>query len=253
VATAAVLSDGVSRGRFLALRLGIGRPGTLVPLRVAALGGHPLWVRPRSGDHDLITEDCVHGFADPPAELAGRQLSTIVELGTNIGVGLCLLAHRHAAAHLLGVEAHPGSAALAQRNVRPWADRVQVLHSAVWPRAGHVVLDQGSGKHSGFTVREADGGEHAELKVWARTVEEILEDFRPGRPVDYLYMDIEGTHHRLLHGDAPWLQRVRAIKVAGHAGTDYSDADCAGDLARQGFEARVEPYEPVGWAVGVRP
>lgn len=67
-----------------------------------------------------------------------------------------------------------------------------------------------------------------------------------------MYVDLEGTHAQLLRGEAPWLRRVRAIKVSCHLETPYSEEDCAQDLRRHGFRARVIALEPTGWTVGVR-
>ncbi len=250
--TTAELSDAASRARYLVLSLGWGRRGTVVPLRVTALGGRPLWVRPRGGDVAVLTEAFARAYAEPPPELGDRPLETIVELGTHIGASLCRLAHRNPGARLLGVEADPGNAALARRNTRPWADRVHVLEAAVWTGARQVELGSGSGLESGLVADQPEAGSSSGLKVRARTVDEILDGFASDRTIDYLYMDLEGTHERLVRGRPPWLERVRAIKVAGHAGTAYSDAACARDLVAAGFQARVEPFESNGWAVGVR-
>jgi hypothetical protein len=116
-----------------------------------------------------------------------------------------------------------------------------------------VVIDRASGGEAGFTVRAREPHESAAAAVLAVRLDEILADFHPEEPIDYLYLDIEGTHERLLGGEPRWLERVRAIKVSGHDGTDYSEADCARDLERLGFRTRVLPLEPTGWTVGVRP
>ena len=81
---------------------------------------------------------------------------------------------------------------------------------------------------------------------------ELLSGFHPGEPIDYLYMDLEGYHEPILRGSPEWIERVRAIKVSGHLGTDYSEEDCARDLERLGFRTRVIPLEPLGWTVGIR-
>jgi FkbM family methyltransferase len=251
-----VLCDWRSRLRFVRLRLGWpGQPeGETVPLRLRALEGRALHVRPGTSDAVVVVEDFVLGFADPPAEVAAGQLARIVELGTNIGAGLAALAQRYPHASVLGVEADPANAALARRNLEPWADRCQVLETAVWEGPGDPVIDRAGGRETGFTVRARGAHEDpSDSAVPAATVDDILEGFHPGEPIDYLYLDIEGTHERLLSGEPRWLGRVRAIKVSRHAETAYSEADCARDLERLGFRARVEPLEPTGWTVGVRP
>ncbi len=256
VATFRVLSDWRSRLRFARLKLGrrLVRGGEPVPLRLRALGGRALHVRPGTSDVTVVVEDYVCGYADPPDEVVRGRLTRIVELGTNIGAGIALLAERHPRASLLGVEADPANAALARRNLEPWADRCRVVEAAVWDGRDELVVDGSAGRETEFTVRarEARAGP-ADTTVPAATVDELLADFHPGEPIDYLYLDIEGTHERLLGGEPSWLERVRAIKVSGHEDTDYTEEDCARDLERLGFRARVIPLEPTGWTVGVRP
>jgi FkbM family methyltransferase len=243
-----------SRLRYLALRLGLGSSRGPVPLRLKALHGQALWVRPGTSDAMVVVEDFVHGFADPPAEVDRTGPTRMVELGSNIGAGLAGLAHRYPDASVLGVEADPGNAALARRNLAPWADRCRLVEAAVWEGPGRPVVDHHGGRASGYTVRSSNGGEAdasgGELR--SMTVEELLADFHPGEPIDYMYLDIEGTHAQLLRGEARWLDRVRAIKVSRHLETPYSEEDCARDLRRLGFRTRVVPLEPTGWTIGIR-
>jgi FkbM family methyltransferase len=247
-----------SRLRFLGLRLGLGSGRGPVPLRLKALDGHALWVRPGTSDAMVVVEDFVHGFADPPAEVDRTGPTRMVELGSNIGAGLAGLAHRYPDASVLGIETDSGNAALARRNLAPWADRCRLVEAAVWEGPGRPVVDHRGGRESGYTVRstngseaptagEAGGGERRSL-----TVDELLADFHPGEPIDYMYLDIEGTHAQLLRGEARWLDRVRAIKVSRHLETPYSEEDCARDLRRLGFRARVVPQEPTGCTIRIR-
>jgi FkbM family methyltransferase len=249
----ALLSDRRSRWRYVALRLGWARgrgPLGTVALGLKPLGGGSLHVRPGGSDVAVLVEDLLYGFHEPPAELAERPLATIVELGTNIGVGLAALAVRYPAATLVGVEADPDSAAVARLNLAQFGERVRLVEAAVWDAEGRLVIDRSEGRASGFTVRLAGPGEAGDLT--AITVDQVLERIGPGAGADYLYMDVEGAQRRLLGGDAPWAERVGAIKVSAHHGTDYSEQDCARDLERLGFKTRVIELDPTGWTVGVR-
>ncbi|MEA2366281.1 MAG: hypothetical protein QOI32_1793 [Thermoleophilaceae bacterium] len=249
--TLRLFSDWRSRARYVRLRL---RPaeGPPVPLRLRPLGGAPLWVRPGTSDVEVIFEDYVGGFHEPPEEVRGRRLDCIVELGTNIGAGLAALAASNPGATLLGVEADPDNAGLARRNVSEFGERCRVLTAAVWHEPGELVVDRGGAKATGFVVRPVGELDRDVTTVPARTVGQLLDELGPGRVVDYLYLDVEGAHAGLLTGDADWATRVRSIKVSAHHATSYSEADCARDLERLGFTARVIPLEPTGWTVGVR-
>jgi FkbM family methyltransferase len=246
-----LFSDWRSRARYIRLRVRPGH-GPPVPLRLRPLGGAPLWVRPGTSDVAVIFEDYVGGFHEPPEEVRGGQLDCIVELGTNIGAGLAALAASNPAATLLGVEADPDNAALARRNVSHFGERCRVLNAAAWHEPGELVVDRAEGRATGFVVRPVGELERGTATVPARTVGQILDELGPDRLVDYLYLDVEGAHAGLLTGDAAWATRVRSIKVSAHHATSYSEADCARDLERLGFTARVIPLDPTGWTVGVR-
>lgn len=237
----------------LARALGWGESGPPVRLRLKPLRSLPVFARPRTSDLDVLAEDLLEGFPLPPDELAGRTLSTIVELGSNVGIGLCALAAAHPEAELMGVEADPENVALARANTAALGGRCRVEEAAVWDRDAEVVVDRAVGRATGFTVRERRGDDPVGLLgVRAVAVTSLLAGFRPGEPIDYLYLDIEGAHARLLTGDAAWLGRVQAIKVAGHHDTEYGETQCADDLRRLGFRARVVPFGATGWTVGIR-
>jgi FkbM family methyltransferase len=245
-----ILSDWPSRLRFVRLRLvGGDEP---VPLRLRPLGDRELWVRPHTSDAQVVVEDFVHGFADPPDEVAGRPLSRVVELGSNIGVGLALLAERFPESSVLGVEADPANATLARRNIAPWSDRVRLVEAAVWEGPGEPVVERAGAHETGFRVRGRGTAEDGNGTMPAVRVGDLLSDFSPTEPIDYLYMDIEGHHEPILRGEPEWVERVRAIKVSRHLETDYSEEDCARDLERLGFRTRVILLEPTGWTIGVR-
>ena len=83
----------------------------------------------------------------------------MVELGSNIGVGLALLAERYPESRVLGVEADPANAALARRNLAPWADRARLVEAAVWEGEEEPVMERRGAQETGFTIRGREPGE----------------------------------------------------------------------------------------------
>ncbi len=225
-------------GRIALLRLATKAARQPVQVRVKALNGNAVTLRPGTTDLENLVEGVIAGYAQPPRE--ATNLNTIVEIGTNIGIGLALLAARNPRAKVYGVEADPGNFALAQRNLAPYG--ATLLNAAAWDEETTVEL--AGERASGRETRTGKG-------VRALPLTRLLHELVGARPVDYLYMDIEGAHARVLRSaDTGWADQVRTIKVAGHAATPYDEHQCAADLQRLGYSTRVEPYDPIGWTVG---
>jgi FkbM family methyltransferase len=229
----------------------VGVSGGATPLRLRALAPSTTFVRPGTSDTSVVAESLRGGYCLPPEEIANRPLRTVVELGSNIGLGLATLAVRFPEAQLLGVEADAENHALALHNTRPWHDRCTVIHAAAW-RSNERLTVERDGRHaSGFTVRAARVEEAG--TVMGFQVDHLLRDRFDDKPIDYLYLDIEGAHHQILTADADWLRRVQAIKVSAHIDTPYDEHACAADLRAAGFETRAIETETTGWTVGIRP
>lgn len=257
--TLGLMDDAASRLRVLALasdrlrnRDAAPAASATVPLRIRPLGGLTVHVRPRSHDLYLLWATMRLRWSAPPREIAARPIRRIADLGLNGGIDLAALAHANPRAELLGVEADAANVAVARRNVAAFGDRCRVVHAAAWDRAATLSIERRGRMTTGYVVTDAGAGPASE-RVPARTVAQLLGERWPdGGPIDFLYLDVEGAHARLFGSPDGW-DRVHAVKVAGHAETAYSEADCARDLRRLGFLTRVIPGEPIGWTVGVRP
>lgn len=256
--TLALMADTCSRVRLLVIwgnrlrGMHAVRPSTrTIPLRIRPFGGRAVHVRPGSNDLFLLWATLRLRWSAPPRELAGTSLRRIAGLGLAGGLDLAALAYAHRDAELLGVEADAENVAVARLNVAPFADRCRIVHAAVWDREASLQIVRAGRAIDTYEVSE-NGAASSSGPVPGWTVAELLAERWPdGEPVDYVHVDVEGAHARLFHPGADWA-RVRAVKVAGHHGTAYSEAECARDLERLGFRARVIPGKPVGWTVGVR-
>jgi FkbM family methyltransferase len=258
----ACLSDWPSRRRLIGLRLQQQRQGeitnpeadTAVSVNVKALGGGPLFIRPRSSDIDMLWDTYVADWHLPPPEVRDRPLRRIVELGTNIGTGLAGLGVRYPDAKLLGVEPDPQNAALARRNLARFGDRCSFIQAAIWDVDADLVVVR-TRREWGLVVRPREATDPPEWPtVPAQSVGSVLADFEPGEPIDFLFMDIEGTEQRILEADdTEWAQRVRCIRVECEYHYKVDVTACCDALVRLGFDVQIEP---VGWATfvyGVRP
>lgn len=256
------LADWPSRRRMLSLRREQRREGELpnpqassaTSVNVKALNGGPLYIRPRSSDIDMIWDTFVAGWYLPPSELTDMPMRRIVELGTNIGTGLTGLAIRYPEARLLGVEPDPQNAALARRNLERFGDRVQLVESAIWDTDAELVVERRR-REWGLVVRPREDSDPADWPtVPARSVSNVLADFDPGEPIDFLFMDIEGTETRVLEADdVSWADRVQVIRVECETEYGSDPQRSARALEAMGFDVRIEPVSWASFVFGVRP
>lgn len=248
-------SDIASRAELLRLRFAGQRPKDppdTASVRVRALAGRALTLRKGTTDIYALTDDLVFGSHLPPREIRDRPLRRIVELGTNIGVGLADYAHRYPEARLLGVEASPDNAALARRNVQAWRDRCRVIDAAVWDRDCSVTFE--GTEEYGFTVRELAGAPGDDRPVVAaRSVDSLLEEHMPDGDIDFVLLSVERSEQRILRAGGSWPARVRAIKVETYPDDAYGPAHVIADLSRLGFAARADDSRAGTFAVGLRP
>ena len=122
-------------------------PADAVAIPMRALGGEPIWVRPRSSDLPNAVAYYVEAEHRPPPGV--ENPSVIVELGSTCGVALTALAHDYPRARLLGVEPDPGNVEAARRNVARYGDRCEVVQAAIWDETIELTVDRSSpfGEH----------------------------------------------------------------------------------------------------------
>jgi FkbM family methyltransferase len=222
-----------------------------VAVRLRALGGGEIHLRPSSTDIDVVADDFLFGYQLPPREVKSRALGTIWELGTNIGLGLADLGLRYDRAALLGVEPDPENLRLARRNLAGLGGRCELVEAAVWDDDSELVVE--GDQEYGLTVRPR--GEHdlpSVASVRGVSLNTLLAEHDPGGRIDFMLMDIEGTEQRVLRNNTEWAARVAAIKVELHPQTGYSADLCAADLRRLGFRTRSEPLWWGGFVHGFR-
>jgi FkbM family methyltransferase len=219
-----------------------GEPGRV---RVRPLGGAAFELRPGTTDALVLRDTFRDRHYPPPPEAVRRGVRQIVDLGSNIGATVAHNAFAYPEARILGVELDPDTAALARRNLAPWADRCEILQGAVWTEDGSVRYD--GPREDGRHVSDAAGGRSTR----ALSMDTVFAHLPPGARVDYLKMDVEGVEAQLLSGAAAgWLDRVDSLSLQVHH--PYTTDECERDLAALGFVTRRSPSR-TDYVVGVRP
>ena len=242
--SARVTSDRESLRTFVRLARGEGGDGLRSPagLRLRALGGHRVLVRPGTSDLDTVWGTFGRRYHLPPPDLGTPH--TIWDLGANVGLTMAHFAFLFPHARVLGVELDGENVALARQNLAPWSDRCEVIHAAVWSTDGEVRYRGWSGGTSNYQVMDVPDG----VPVRAVSLPTLLRE--RGGPVDYLKIDVEGAERELLCDSTGWASQVRCLKVELHG--DYRIQDCEADLRRLGYQTRPDPHH---WAcvIGLRP
>jgi FkbM family methyltransferase len=210
------------------------------PVRLRALGGEPLWVRPGTDDPWIVRETMTYADCLPPAELGEPRV--ILDLGANIGASMALLATRFPRARIIGIEPDPANAELCRQNVRPWSDRCEVVEVAAWTTDGTVRL---SGTDVSALAVAATGRD-----VRAMTIASLLAEYADAH-ADYVKMDIEGAELELLSENTAWASCVRCVSVEVHA--PYTVSRCEDDLRALDFVVTSKPAPRVPRVVGQRP
>ena len=207
-----------------------------VSLRLRPLNGARIWVRPRTADLYAVKDTLIGRYHVPPVAPGDPTIRRIWDLGTNIGMTVAHYAVLFPQARIQGVEMDAANATLARRNTATWADRVDILQSAVWATDGEIEYEREEGEELSFRAEEATGaGGGTRLTSPAISLNTLAARWGDDAPIDLVKMDIEGVERHVLSRDTEWAARVRIILVEVHEPYDV-DA-CCRDLAALGFDA----------------
>ena len=211
-----------------------------VPLRLKALEGGTLHVRPNTSDTSVLRDSFFDRSHMPPGELAGEPLGLILDLGAHIGSTMAHFAVEYPGAKVVGVELDPDNAAICRRNIAAYGSRCVLEEGAVWSDDGRISFESGGEDTVKGHAVEDGGGESAP----AISIGTLIDRHANGAAaVDFVKMDIEGAERTVLRENTAWAPRVRSLKVEVHS--PYTEDECLADLRELGFRAWVS--EPGVW------
>jgi FkbM family methyltransferase len=238
VVYALICADAESRRN---LRRAFRREGDdVVGVRLRALGGERLWIRPRADDPWILRETLTYADCMPPADAPDPRL--ILDVGANIGASMARFAATFPQARVVGLEPDPANAELCRRNLAPWADRCTLIEAAAWTHDGTVRL---SGTDAAW-MKVGDSGREVRALSLASVLAEVAAD-----TVDFLKLDIEGAERHVLTQDTGWSAAVACVNVEVHA--PYTTGRCVADLEALGFTVAIAPAPRGGRVIGRRP
>jgi FkbM family methyltransferase len=195
-----------------------GRPRRIRRLRIKGYR-FPIHYRIGTSDLNVIEDVLIRGGYECVAH--EQDVSLIIDCGANIGCTSFFLLHRYSHARVIVVEPDPDNFALCQRNLEPFGDRVELVHSAVWPTVMPLRVVRGAyrdGREWAFQVRPISEGEPCDLM--ATTVFDLIEG-SGSKNVDLLKIDIEAAEIPLFSKNTEkWLPQTRCLVIELHG------ADC---------------------------
>jgi len=229
-------------------RLRVAGAVALLPLRGAGRGRKPAWTLPlqvgtatwgmRVSDRSQIEamrEVLLDGEYD--VDLA-RAPARILDLGANVGFAALGFRARYPDAHIVCVEADPGTFALLLANVAG-DPRITAVHRAMAGADGDIAFHVSEQSASSSMQQRGPGGDT--VLVRGSTLEGLLAELGWDR-VDLLKIDIEGAEFDVL-GRGGLLHRIDALVGEFHYDLAPVGTPDLSDLL-PGF--RFEVHQPAG-------
>jgi FkbM family methyltransferase len=198
---------------------GPGDPG-LITLRLGTSDFHVL--------KEIFVTD-VYGFARPALTSIQPRITTVLDLGANIGLTVRLWARLFPGSTIVAVEPDAANFELCLVNAARIDATVHGLRCFAGATSGVAALDRSLGA---WAYRMADGAPgRGDTPV--RTLPEIMNLAGLGdSPIDLLKCDVEGAEAEIFRGGPPWIARVGAILAEVHGG--YTAEALAADVRAAG-------------------
>ena len=184
---------------------------------------HALECRSGTSDAQVFSQIFLEGNYDALDGLEGAEF--IVDCGANCGYSTAYFLTRCPNATVIAVEPDPENAAMLQRNVRPYGDRVTPVESAIWSQPASLVMSDvpyRDGRAWTKTVRVARP--HEPNSIRAVDIGTLLRDSAHDR-ISILKIDIEGAEAVVFSsGYEAWLPRVDKILIELHDDSPFGDS-----------------------------
>lgn len=146
-----------------------------------------------------------------------EDVSTVLDIGANIGTTSVLLLNAYPEATVIAIEPDQGNFAVLRENLRPYGSRAIALQNALWHRQEDLVVDRGHFRDGGewsFQVK-AKGADDC-FEVEGITLAQLMARYDL-RTIDILKVDIEGAERYVFDASiSEQLSRTRHIAVELH-------------------------------------
>jgi FkbM family methyltransferase len=168
---------------------------------------YPVFVRSGTADIHAVINNVVreeYGLALPP----NLNPRTIIDAGAFIGDTSAYFLSRYVEAKVIALEPDDANFALAEENLRPYGDRVDLIKAALWWTDGVLKF---SGEFMGAALGETG------KEVRALAIGHLIDSVCAEGAVDILKLDIEGAEDDIfLNSPGDWLPKVDHILIELH-------------------------------------
>lgn len=174
---------------------------------------HPVKLRTGTSDYFIFRQIMIDNEHMP---LKNLSISTVLDLGANIGLASAWFLSRLSDSRVFAVEADPDNFAICRENLARYGDRAQVLHGAAWTHRTMLSLHSRACSADNW-VQEQEGRDTEVVKVQGWDIPSLIEMSHFDQ-IDLLKIDIEGAEEHIFRADSSnWLRRVRNICIELHS------------------------------------
>ena len=146
-----------------------------------------------------------------------KDVSLELDLGANVGYSSAYFLSCFPNSRVVAVEPDDRNVQVCSVNLKPYGDRVLLLHGAVWRECTRLCLSRGTfgdGREWATQVVQSSQGGAGDVQAWDVGT---LIDLAGSAEVDLLKIDIEGAELAVFGETAKqWLPRVRGICIELH-------------------------------------
>jgi FkbM family methyltransferase len=202
--------------RYLLQRLRHGAVAPGHPLSMTSKRARfPVAVRAHTSDIDVFGQIFIQREYRCLDEV--READLVIDCGANVGYSAAYFLSRYPASSVICVEPDPGNYVALESNLKPYADRVTALCSAVWSEKSGLVISEetfGDGREWARTVRAVRPGETATIS--AVDIDTLIRESGRER-VSILKVDVEGAEEVIFAaGGVAWLDKVDNLVIELH-------------------------------------
>ncbi len=222
---AVIRSDGISTWRTLSnLKNEQHSSGVAVAVLINQLQ-HPFYIRPATSDVGVVINNIIREEYGQ-VELK-RSPTLMIDAGAYIGDTAAYYLSRYADLRIIALEPNPETFAIAQRNLEPYGERINLLQQGLFSDEGVRHFD---GLETGVAISTVG---HA---VTCTTIPALIKQFSIAR-IDILKMDIEGAEEAIFASNPQeWLCKVDLLVVEIHG--DHLVNPILGIVRGAGFSTR---------------